>query len=82
MDAGPRARALIDRGGRANAGAIVAEASLPQHQVWARTLDIWVGSRALDGAGPAEIVVGAVAALALITVDAQVATAERARRRS
>ena len=80
----PLASRLIDRGwSRETPAAIVADASLPQQQVWRGTLDDLASGRArLEGDGPATIVVGAVAALALITDDAQVATAERARRRS
>jgi uroporphyrin-III C-methyltransferase len=80
----PLAARLIDRGwSRETPAAIVADASLPQQQVWRGTLDDLASDGArLEGDGPATIVIGAVAALALITVDAQVATAERARRRS
>jgi uroporphyrin-III C-methyltransferase len=80
----PLAARLIDRGwSRETPAAIVADASLPQQQVWRGTLDDLASDGArLEGDGPATIVIGAVAALALISVDAQVATAERARRRS
>jgi len=80
----PLASRLIDRGwSRETPAAIVADASLPQQQVWRGTLDDLASDRApVEGDGPATIVVGAVAALALLTDDAQVATAERARRRS
>jgi uroporphyrin-III C-methyltransferase len=80
----PLASRLIDRGwSRETPAAIVADASLPQQQVWRGTLDDLASDRAhVEGDGPATIVVGAVAALALITGDAQVATAERARKRS
>ena len=75
---------LIDRGwSRETPAAIVADASLPQQQVWRGTLgDLGSDHAVLGGDGPATIVIGAVAGLALITVEAQVATAERARRRS
>jgi uroporphyrin-III C-methyltransferase / precorrin-2 dehydrogenase / sirohydrochlorin ferrochelatase len=80
----PLASRLIDRGwSRETPAAIVADASLPQQQVWRGTLDDLASDRAqLEGDGPATIVVGAVAALALITGDAPVAIAERARKRS
>jgi len=80
----PLASRLIDRGwSRETPAAIVADASLPQQQVWRGTLDDLASDRAqVEGDGPATIVVGAVAALALIAGDAHVATAERARKRS
>jgi uroporphyrin-III C-methyltransferase/precorrin-2 dehydrogenase/sirohydrochlorin ferrochelatase len=80
----PLASRLIDRGwSRETPAAIVADASLPQQQVWRGTLDDLASDRArVEGGGPATIVVGAVAALALITDEAQVATVERARKRS
>jgi siroheme synthase len=75
---------LIDRGwSRETPAAIVADASLPHQQVWRGTLDDLASDRArLEGDGPATIVVGAVAALALIAGDAHMATVERARKRS
>ena len=75
---------LIDRGwSRETPAAVVADASLPQQQVWRGTLDDLALDRArVEGNGPATIVVGAVAALALIASDADVSTAERARKRS
>ncbi len=65
----PLASRLIDRGwSRETPAAIVADASLPQQQVWRGTLDDLASDRArLEGDGPATIVIGAVAALALIT---------------
>ena len=87
MGAGRRAALasrLIDRGwARETPAAIVADASLPQQQIWRGTLDDLGSDRApLAGDGPATIVIGAVAALALITGDAHMVTAERVRRRS
>jgi len=87
MGAGRRAALasrLIDRGwARETPAAIVADASLPQQQIWRGTLDDLGSDHApLAGDGPATIVIGAVAALALITGDAQMVTAERVRRRS
>ena len=75
---------LIDRGwARETPAAIVADASLPQQQIWRGTLDDLGSDHApLAGDGPATIVIGAVAALALITGDAHMVTAERVRRRS
>ncbi len=80
----PLASRLIDRGwSRETPAAIVADASLPHQQVWRGTLDDLASDRArLEGDGPATIVVGAVAALALIAGDAHMATVERARKRS
>jgi uroporphyrin-III C-methyltransferase / precorrin-2 dehydrogenase / sirohydrochlorin ferrochelatase len=79
----PLASRLIERGwSRETPAAIVADASLPQQQVWRGTLDDLASDRAeVEGDGPATIVVGAVAALALVT-DAPVVIAERARKRS
>ena len=87
MGAGRRAALasrLIDRGwARETPAAIVADASLPQQQIWRGTLDdLGSDHTPLAGDGPATIVIGAVAALALITGDAQMVTAERVRRRS
>jgi uroporphyrin-III C-methyltransferase / precorrin-2 dehydrogenase / sirohydrochlorin ferrochelatase len=79
----PLASRLIERGwSRETPAAIVADASLPQQQVWRGTLDDLASDLAeVEGDGPATIVVGAVAALALVT-EAPVAIAERARKRS
>jgi uroporphyrin-III C-methyltransferase/precorrin-2 dehydrogenase/sirohydrochlorin ferrochelatase len=87
MGAGRRAALasrLIDRGwARETPAAIVADASLPQQQIWRGTLDDLGSDHApLAGDGPATIVIGAVAALALNTGDAHMVTAERVRRRS
>ncbi len=87
MGAGRRtslALRLIDCGwARETPAAIVADASLPQQQVWRGTLDDLGSDRAaLVGDGPATIVIGAVAALALITETVHMVTAERVRRRS
>jgi uroporphyrin-III C-methyltransferase/precorrin-2 dehydrogenase/sirohydrochlorin ferrochelatase len=63
--------------------AIVADASRPRQQVWRGTLDDLASDRAaIDGDGPAAIVVGAVAALALTADFTQAATPARARVRS
>ena len=80
----PLASRLIDRGWpRETPAAIVADASLPQQQVWRGTLDDLASDRArVEGGGPATIIVGAVASLALIAGVAPVAMDERARKRS
>jgi uroporphyrin-III C-methyltransferase/precorrin-2 dehydrogenase/sirohydrochlorin ferrochelatase len=61
---------LIDRGWRRQTpAAIVADASLPQQQVWRGSLDDLAGGRVPAGDGPAAIVIGDVAAFDLIAVD-------------
>jgi len=74
---------LIDRGWPpATPAAIVADASLPQQQVWRGTLDDLASDRAqVEGDGPAAIVVGAVAAMALTGDLAQVAETEKEKER-
>ena len=63
--------------------AIVADASRPQQQVWRGTLDDVASDRGrVEGGGPATIVVGAVAGLALTADLTHTATWERARTRS
>jgi uroporphyrin-III C-methyltransferase len=66
---------LVDRGwSRQIRAAIVADASLPQQQVWRGTLgDLAAGHAVIDGEGPATIVVGEVAALALTARQEQAA---------
>jgi len=73
---------LIDRGwSRGTPAAIVSEASLPQQQVWRGTLDDLAAGRAhVEGDGPALIVVGEVAALALTCNGEQASASARTRR--
>lgn len=73
---------LIDRGwSRGTPAAIVSEASRPQQQVWRGTLDdLASGSARVDGDGPALIVVGEVAALALTCDGEEAPVSARPRR--
>jgi uroporphyrin-III C-methyltransferase/precorrin-2 dehydrogenase/sirohydrochlorin ferrochelatase len=66
---------LLDRGwSHTTPAAIVADGSLPGQQVWRGTLDDLAHDRAImDSDGPAVIVIGAVAALDLTTMNAEMA---------
>jgi uroporphyrin-III C-methyltransferase/precorrin-2 dehydrogenase/sirohydrochlorin ferrochelatase len=69
---------LLERGWRgATPAAIVSSGSLPQQEVWRGTIDrLARGVATLVGDGPSVIVVGDVAALALVDLPAQAIAAE------
>lgn len=70
----PLAQHLVDRGWAASTpAAIVADASLPQQQVWRGTLgELAAGDAAVEGDGPASIVIGQVAAMDLTSASSVV----------
>jgi uroporphyrin-III C-methyltransferase/precorrin-2 dehydrogenase/sirohydrochlorin ferrochelatase len=74
------ASSLIEHGWpAARSAAIIADASLPEQQVWRGTIgDLQAGRGAVDGDGPAAIVVGEVAALNRRNVLDSVGSADRA----